>query len=109
MTALSVLFFSASDRAEANILVQIDRSSQTMTVVVDGAPRYDWRVSTGRPGLGTPGGVFHPQMLAARWFSRKYDNSPMPHSIFFTRRHRHSRHLRDRGARPAGLAWLRAA
>jgi lipoprotein-anchoring transpeptidase ErfK/SrfK len=22
-------------------------------------------------------------MLAARWFSRIYDNAPMPHSIFF--------------------------
>jgi lipoprotein-anchoring transpeptidase ErfK/SrfK len=56
---------------------------QTMQVVVDGVPRYDWRVSTGRRGLPTPGGVYHPQRLAARWFSRKYHNSPMPHSIFF--------------------------
>jgi lipoprotein-anchoring transpeptidase ErfK/SrfK len=83
MAVLSVLFFSASDRAEANVVVHIDRSSQTMEVVVDGAPRYTWRVSTGRPGYGTPGGVYHPQMLARSWFSRKYYNSPMPHAIFF--------------------------
>ena len=85
--ALVVLFLAtlaSSNRAEASILVQIDRSSQTMAVSVDGALRYQWRVSTGRRGLGTPGGTYHPQRLARSWFSRLYHNSPMPHSIFFT-------------------------
>jgi lipoprotein-anchoring transpeptidase ErfK/SrfK len=77
------IFSCAKDRARAEILVQIDRSSQTMEVTVDGEPRYNWPVSTGRPGLATPSGTFHPHMLARRWFSSKYDNSPMPHSIFF--------------------------
>jgi lipoprotein-anchoring transpeptidase ErfK/SrfK len=83
--AVAALFFSfaAADRAKADILVRIDRSSQTMEVIVDGSPRYTWRVSTGRRSLPTPAGVFHPLRLAASWFSRKYDNSPMPHSIFF--------------------------
>lgn len=81
--ALLVTFFPASNRAEASVLVRVSRSSQTMNVVVDGAQRYTWKVSTGRPGYGTPGGVYHPQMMAARWFSRKYYNSPMPHSVFF--------------------------
>ena len=35
----------------------------------------------------------HPQRLAVRWFSKKYDNSPMPHSIFFYGGYRHPRHL----------------
>lgn len=74
---------SASTSAWAGVLVQIDKSSQRMTVSVDGATRYSWPVSTGRRGYGTPSGVFHPQMLARRWFSRKYYNSPMPYSIFF--------------------------
>ncbi|HEY5067538.1 MAG TPA: L,D-transpeptidase [Xanthobacteraceae bacterium] len=82
MSALFVSFF-ASDHASAAIVVRVARATQTMRVVVDGVPRYDWRVSTGRRGLPTPGGVYHPQRLAARWFSRKYHNSPMPHSIFF--------------------------
>ena len=83
--AFAALFFisSAIDHARAAIVVRVDRASQTMQVVVDGYSRYDWRVSTGRRGLATPAGVFHPQRLAVRWFSRKYDNSPMPHSIFF--------------------------
>jgi len=82
MAALFV-FFVAPDRAKAAIVVQIDRSAQTMEVVIDGYPRYNWPVSTGRRGLATPAGTFHPQSMARRWFSRKYDNSPMPHAIFF--------------------------
>jgi lipoprotein-anchoring transpeptidase ErfK/SrfK len=69
--------------ARADVVVQIEKSSQRMAVIVDGSPRYSWPVSTGRNGYGTPSGVFHPQTMARRWFSRKYYNSPMPHAIFF--------------------------
>ena len=82
---LAALVFVApfATRAEASVLVQIDRSVQRMSVSVDGVPRYNWRVSTARRGYVTPPGSYHPQMLARSWFSRKYYNSPMPHSIFF--------------------------
>src|SRR6266403_3432788 len=69
--------------ARADLVVQIDKSSQRMAVSVDGMRRYNWPVSTGRSGYGTPSGVFQPQMMARRWFSRRYYNSPMPHAIFF--------------------------
>ena len=81
--ALGFILFAAPDRATAAVVVHIDRAAQQMEVVVDGAPRYQWRISTARPGYVTPPGTYHPEMLAARWFSSKYDNSPMPHSIFF--------------------------
>jgi hypothetical protein len=55
-----------------------------MSVSVDGVPRYRFAVSTGRAGYGTPNGTYHPQRLAASWFSKLYYNSPMPHSIFFS-------------------------
>jgi hypothetical protein len=29
--------------------------------------------------------VFHPERLERHWYSRKYDNSPMPWSVFFHR------------------------
>jgi lipoprotein-anchoring transpeptidase ErfK/SrfK len=80
-TLLFVVPFSA--RAQASIVVQIDRSVQRMSVSIDGMPRYNWRVSTARRGYITPPGTYHPQMMARRWFSRKYYNSPMPHAIFF--------------------------
>jgi lipoprotein-anchoring transpeptidase ErfK/SrfK len=81
----AALFFSSFSiaPASADVVVQIDKSSQRMSVSVNGQPRYIWPVSTGRSGYGTPSGVFHPQMMARRWFSKKYYNSPMPHSIFF--------------------------
>lgn len=63
--------------------MRIDKGAQRMTVMVDGEAKHSWPVSTGRAGFGTPNGSFRPQRLARYWFSRKYYNSPMPHSIFF--------------------------
>ena len=69
--------------ASAEVLISVDKSTQQMSVSVDGVPRYRYAVSTGRAGYGTPNGTYHPQHLAASWFSKLYYNSPMPHSIFF--------------------------
>ncbi len=81
--AAAIVLGLALAPARADVLVQIDKSSQRMAVSVDGMMRYNWPVSTGRSGYGTPSGVFHPQSMARRWFSRRYYNSPMPHAIFF--------------------------
>ena len=78
-----VFAVALTNSASAAIVVDIDRSVQRMAVTVDGVPRYNWRVSTARRGYVTPPGTYHPEMLAGHWFSRKYYNSPMPHSIFF--------------------------
>ena len=83
LAALWLTVLAAADRAEAGVRVQIDRASQTMEVSRDGAHLYTWKVSTARRGYRTPTGVFHPQRMAARWFSTVYYNSPMPHAIFF--------------------------
>ena len=69
--------------AFADVLVLVDKSTQQMSVSVDGVPRYWFAVSTGRAGYGTPNGTYHPQRLETSWFSKLYYNSPMPHSIFF--------------------------
>ncbi len=69
--------------AAAKVVVTIDKSTQHMSISVDGTPRYNFVVSTGRAGYGTPNGTYHPERLARTWFSKKYYNSPMPHSIFF--------------------------
>jgi lipoprotein-anchoring transpeptidase ErfK/SrfK len=83
VAAVSFVFLAASTRAEASVLVRVNRGSQTMEVSADGAYLRTWRVSTGRRGYGTPAGTFHPQRMAARWFSTVYYNAPMPHAIFF--------------------------
>jgi hypothetical protein len=69
--------------AWAQILVNIDKSTQSMTVAVDGAPRYIWPVSTGRPGYDTPNGTYRPNRMDADHLSQEWDNAPMPHAIFF--------------------------
>jgi hypothetical protein len=70
--------------AQADVVVVVNKSSQRLTVSVNGAPRYDWPVSTAREGYNTPNGSYGVERLARSWFSRRYDWSPMPHSIFFS-------------------------
>ena len=54
-----------------------------MVVDVDGCTYGRWKVSTARDGYYTPRGTWRPFMLKKMHYSRKYDNSPMPNSIFF--------------------------
>jgi hypothetical protein len=70
--------------AQAQVSISVDKSTQTMTVMVDGAVRYVWPVSTGRAGHRTPNGSWSPTRMHREYYSRKYDNAPMPHAIFFT-------------------------
>lgn len=85
LVTLAFLTFAAVPLAasQAAVVAKISISRQTMTVYVDGALRHSWAVSTGRRGFATPRGAFRPQLLKRMHYSRKYDNSPMPHSIFF--------------------------
>jgi L,D-transpeptidase catalytic domain len=88
-TILSATLFAAALAlplavpARADILVSIDKNTQSMSVVVDGAPRYMWPVSTGRPGYDTPNGTFKLNRMDADHFSQEWDNAPMPHTMFF--------------------------
>jgi lipoprotein-anchoring transpeptidase ErfK/SrfK len=67
--------------ARADVLVQVDKSSQRMSVSVNGQHRYTWSVSTGI--YGTPSGTFRPQSLSRNHRSSLYHNAPMPYSIFY--------------------------
>ena len=83
--ALAVfVFVLATTNAFAGIVARIDISNQTMTVFEDGSPIYSWNVSTARQGYRTPTGNYRPTRMHKMWYSRKYDMSPMPYSIFFT-------------------------
>ena len=75
---------SAASPARASIVITIDKSTQQMTVAVDGAVRWYWRVSTGRNGYDTPSGSFRAFRMEADHYSKEWDDAPMPHSIFFT-------------------------
>jgi hypothetical protein len=71
--------------AKADILVNISKSQQRMAVSVDGSELYRWPVSTGRRHFPTPSGAFHPTRLERHWYSRQYELTPMPWSMFFFR------------------------
>lgn len=73
----------AMPASAASVVAKISISQQRMIVSVDGKPRYTWKVSTGRTGYRTPTGSFRPTALKKVHFSSKYDNAPMPNSIFF--------------------------
>jgi L,D-transpeptidase-like protein len=81
--ALCALLGVGSRPAAADVLVNVSKTSQRMSVLVDGTAQYNWKVSTGVKRYTTPSGVFKPQWLARKWKSRQYNNAPMPHSIFF--------------------------
>ena len=54
-----------------------------MTVSVDGVEQFEWPVSTGRFGYSTPSGTYTATSMNEIWYSKEWDNAPMPHSIFF--------------------------
>jgi L,D-transpeptidase catalytic domain len=83
---LSLIFaFAAPAVAAASILITVDRSTQRMTVNVDGVQRWVWPVSTGRNGYATPAGNYTAFRMEEDHYSKEFDDAPMPHSIFFTK------------------------
>jgi lipoprotein-anchoring transpeptidase ErfK/SrfK len=67
----------------ANLVASISISRQTMTVTQNGRVIHRWPVSTARKGYVTPRGSWRPTRMHRMWYSRKYDNSPMPYSVFY--------------------------
>ena len=80
---LTALFIGLAVPAKAGIVVNVDNSQQRMRVYVDGMLAYVWPVSTARKGYRTPPGNYRVQRMERMWYSRKYDMSPMPYSLFF--------------------------
>lgn len=75
----------AADKAMADVAVRINLSRQEMNVDVDGARYATWPVSTARRGYRTPVGTYTPYLLVRMHYSKLYDYTPMPYSIFFLR------------------------
>ena len=82
LVAIAALMFVMPADA-ATVEAKISIGSQRMYVTVNGVRKYTWAVSTGRSGYRTPTGTYRPQRLAKMHYSSKYDNAPMPHSVFF--------------------------
>lgn len=82
--AMIICAASAGNAFAKSVLIVINKSSQKMTVSVDGEKAYTWLVSTGGQGYSTPSGTFKPFRMERDHFSQEWDDAPMPNSIFFT-------------------------
>lgn len=78
---VAMMLLSTPALAETNITIS---KSQQMMQVDTNEGTYQWPVSTARKGYYTPTGTFTPYSLQPMHYSKKYDNAPMPHSIFFS-------------------------
>lgn len=98
IAALSVsaaLLVAAAAPASANLLfpgpasvyAKVSIADQRMDVVINRGngkkETYTWKVSTGRKGFETPPGKFRPDYIDELHHSTKYENAPMPFSVFF--------------------------
>ncbi|MDA9422230.1 MULTISPECIES: L,D-transpeptidase [Bradyrhizobium] len=82
LTVLLLLGIAAQS-AHAAVTVRVQLSTQTMLVAVDGTEYVTWPVSTARRGYRTPTGTYRPYSLQRMHYSKLYDFTPMPYSIFF--------------------------
>jgi len=90
--------------------VDINLSSQRMTVTNEGEVIHSWPISSGRSGYYTPTGTYTPQWRAKMWRSKQYYGSPMPHSIFFHRGYAvHGTYATGMLGRPASHGCIRLA
>ncbi|MEO3386313.1 L,D-transpeptidase [Mesorhizobium sp. CAU 1741] len=99
----------ASGTVQANTLVaNVDISSQTMTVTHRGKVKYRWKVSTARPGKITPSGTWSAKWLSKNHKSSRYNNAPMPYSIFYSGNYAvHGTNQVNRLGRPASAGCVR--
>ncbi len=67
----------------AQVQINVDISSQTMHVAINGETMYVWDVSTGRKSGWTRAGGFGVQSMHRMHYSSRYNNAPMPHAIFY--------------------------
>ncbi len=85
LIGLAVLLgMTASPSFAARIEAHVDLSEQKMRVYQSGRLKYVWPVSTARRGKVTPTGSWKAQWLSKNHRSSRYNNAPMPYSIFYS-------------------------
>lgn len=108
--ALAFLMASGTPGAAvaANLVARVDISSQTMTVTHRGKVKYRWKVSTARSGKVTPTGSWSAKWLSRNHRSSRYNNAPMPYSIFYNGHYAvHGTDQISRLGRPASAGCVR--
>lgn len=110
LTGAAFLLGAGQSAAQAanKIVARVSIGEQRMHVSIDGRPTYVWKVSTAGRGYVTPKGAYRPTRMHEMWYSKKYDNAPMPHSIFFNGGYAvHATNQISRLGRPASHGCVR--
>lgn len=106
--ALALILANSVSASAASVVAQVDISTQTMTVTHHGVVKYRWKVSTARAGKVTPRGTWSAKFLSKNHRSSRYNNAPMPYSIFYNGNYAvHGTHQVNRLGRPASAGCVR--
>ena len=106
--AASALAWQPLAASAASLVASVDLSSQTMTVRYRGVVKYRWKVSTARRGKVTPTGSWTAKWLSRHHRSSRYNNAPMPYSIFYSGNFAvHGTNQIGRLGRPASAGCIR--
>jgi len=74
----------ATPSLAARVEAHVDLSEQKMRVYQYGKLKYVWKVSIARRGKVTPTGTWKAKWLSKNHKSSRYNNAPMPYSIFYS-------------------------
>ncbi len=108
MSFAGILITTSTTASQADVVARVNLSSQTMHVRVNGRPYASWKISSGRKGYRTPTGTWRPKWTTRMHYSRKYDYSPMPYSVFYNRGYAvHGTNYVRRLGRPASHGCIR--
>jgi lipoprotein-anchoring transpeptidase ErfK/SrfK len=106
--AIASAIMIAQPAYAATLIAKVDLSSQSMTVIHRGKVKYSWPVSTARRGKVTPTGTWTAKWLSRHHRSSRYNNAPMPYSIFYSGNYAiHGTNQISRLGRPASAGCIR--
>jgi lipoprotein-anchoring transpeptidase ErfK/SrfK len=108
VTTICLGMFQPAVASAASVVAKVNLSTQTMTVMHNGVVKYQWKVSTARSGKVTPTGTWRAKWLSKNHRSSRYNNAPMPYSIFYNGHYAvHGTNQVSRLGRPASSGCIR--
>ena len=109
-TVVGLALTHVSETYAASLTANVSISSQTMTVMHRGKVIGRWPVSTARRGKVTPTGSWSAKWLSRNHKSSRYNNAPMPYSIFYNGNYAvHGTYQTGKLGRPASAGCVRLA
>ena len=108
LLAAILLIWPAHQAAADRLVARVSIDGQVMHVYHHGQLLYEWPVSTARSGKITPTGQWRPQWLSRNHRSSRYNNAPMPYSVFYSGHYAiHGTNEINRLGRPASAGCVR--